>query len=80
MNQLLGRHLVDEGNRIAQRVLDLRRILGVNCGANIAQRAAKARAQPAVVLALLDVLTVRFERGIVTGHSVVVLLGTLQGT
>jgi hypothetical protein len=32
----------------------------------------------AVMLALFDVLTVRFERGIVTGHSVILLLAGLR--
>ena len=54
---------------LPQRVLDLRRIAAVDGRADVAQRAAQARAQLAVVLAALDVLPVRFERGFVTGHS-----------
>src|SRR5262245_6727033 len=79
MDQLLGCHLVDERDRVPKRVLDLRWILGINRRTNIAQRAAKAGAQSAVVLSLLNVLTVRFERGIVTGHSLVLVLWNSSG-
>jgi len=62
MNELLRSHLVDQRNRVAKGILDLRRIIRIDRGADIAKRAAKARAELTVVLAPFDVLTVRFQR------------------
>ena len=47
---------------LTKRVLHLCRIFRVDCRANVAQRAAKTRAQLTVVFATLDVLAMRFER------------------
>ena len=72
MNQALAGHLVHQRHGPAQCVLDLfgcfRGASGVDGGADVAQRAAKAGAKLPVVFAALQVLTVRFERGLVTGH------------
>src|SRR5262249_29440480 len=69
VNQLLGRHLVDERNGVPKRVLDLGRILAVDRRPDVPERAAQARAEVPVVFPAFDVLTVRLERGIVTCHS-----------
>ena len=69
MYQALGGHLVDERDRLTQRVGHGLGIFTVDRGADVAQRAAKTGSQLAVVIAALDVLAVRFERGFVTGHS-----------
>ena len=68
MDEPLRRHLVDERNRLRSASFTSCRIVAVDRGADVAQRAAKTRAELPVVLAALDVLAVRFERGIVTGH------------
>jgi hypothetical protein len=68
MNQPLRRHFVDHGNRRAECIFNGLCITAVDRHANVAQRTAQSSAELAVVLAAFDVLTVRFERGIVTGH------------
>ena len=68
MDQALRGHLVDERDRLAQRVGDGLRVVAVDRRADVPQGAAEPGAELAVVFATLDVLAVRFERGIVTGH------------
>ena len=68
MNQPFSRQLVDERNGLAQRILHLGGIVGVDRSPNIPERIAEPRPHLAILFPTLDVLTVRFERGIVTGH------------
>ncbi len=68
VNQALAGHLVDERDRLAERVLHLVRRACVDRGADVAEGAAKPGAELPVPFAPFDVLPVRFERGFVTGH------------
>ena len=68
MDEALAGHLVDQRDRAAQRVLDLRRIPFVDRRADVAERAAEPGAHLPVVFAPDDVLAMRFQSGIVTGH------------
>ena len=73
VDDLLAGHLVDERDRVAQRVLDLRGIARVDGGADGAERAAEARPILPVGLALDQVLTVRFDCGFVASHKLLIL-------
>jgi hypothetical protein len=68
VDQPLAGHLVDERDGLADRILQLIRRPGVDSRADVAERVAQARAELTVVLAALEVLPVRLERGFVTGH------------
>jgi len=81
MDETFARHLVDQRNRRAQRVLHAGRITGVDGRADVAQRAAQPRTHLAIALATFDVLTMSFQRGIVTSHLILVLsLSVLPGS
>ena len=53
MNDALARHLVDERHGLLQRPLGCRDVLAVDGGADALQRAAQARPELAVALAIL---------------------------
>src|SRR3954470_3898901 len=73
MDDLLAGHLVDQGNRVAERALHLRRIAGIDRRANGAQGAAEPGAVLAALLALDAVVPVRLDGGIVTSHKLPIL-------
>jgi len=62
VDEILCRHLVDERDRVAKRVLHLCRIFRVDGCTDVAKCAAKARAELTVVFPTLDVLAMRFQR------------------
>ena len=68
MNDALGRHLVDERNGLLQGVLGGLQVIAVDGGADFPEGIAQARPILTVALAVLETLTVRFERGFMTGH------------
>jgi len=68
MDESLGGHLIDERERLPERGVDGFRVAAVDGCADVPQGASKPGAKLAVVVATLDVLAVRFQRRIVTGH------------
>ncbi len=74
MDDALGRHLVDDRDRGAQRGLRAVQVLGVERRADRLQGGAQPRPHLAVVLAADDVLPIRLQGGLCTlGHSAWVL-------
>src|SRR5687768_8636408 len=74
MDDALGRHLVDDRDRLVQRALGAIHIVVVERGANRLEGAAEPRPQLTVVLPPLDVLPVRLQGGFRTlGHGTDVL-------
>ena len=70
MDDALARHLVDERDRLLQRRLRAGQIVAVDGGADALERAAQARTELAVVLAVLQTLTMRLERGCMRSHVI----------
>ncbi len=68
VNQALARHLVDKRDRLTERVFHVVRRACVDRCPDVPQGAAKPGAELAIPFALSDVLPMRFERGVVTGH------------
>src|SRR5262249_44478485 len=69
VDDLLAGHFVHERNRVAQRVLYLRWIAGVDRGADRAKRATQAAAVLTVRLAADDALAMGLDCGFVTSHK-----------
>jgi hypothetical protein len=69
VNEPFRGHLVDERDGLTKSIANRLRIVAVDGGADVPQGAAKPGAKLSVVLAAFEVLSVRFERGVVTGHS-----------
>ena len=70
MNNALARHLVDERDGLFQRGLGAGQVVAVDGGADALQRIAQARPELAVVLAVFQTLTMRFERGCMRSHVI----------
>ena len=70
VDDLLGGHLVDQRDRVAERVFHLRGISGVDRCADVAQRATETSSHLPIPVALDNILTVRFERRGVTCQCV----------
>ena len=70
VNDALARHLVDERDRLFQRRFGARQIVAVDRGADALERVAQARAELAIALAVLQTLSMRFERGCVRSHVI----------
>ena len=68
VDDALARHLVDQRDRVLQRLLRGREVLAVDGRANALERAAQPRAELAVVLAVLETLSVRLQRGCMRSH------------
>ena len=71
MNDSLARHFVDERYRLPQRILCAGEIVAVDRRPDAPQRAAQAGTELAIVFAVLDTLSVRFDRGCMLGSHVI---------
>src|SRR5947208_11206659 len=73
VNDALARHPVDERNRLSERRLGRRQIVAVDRHAHVLERAAQARTELTIVLAVLQTLSMRFERRLVRSHRFLTL-------
>src|SRR5207237_4166810 len=73
MNNALARHPVDERDSVLQRSFGGTQIVAVDCRADAFERPAQTRPELTVALAVLQALTMRFERRCVTGQDVLYL-------
>src|SRR6185295_1865782 len=70
MDDPLARHLVDERDGLLQRRLGAGQIVAVDRRAHALERVAQARAELTVVLAVLETLPMRLERGCMRSHVI----------
>src|SRR5262249_58867932 len=70
VNNPFACHPIDQRNRVFQRRLRAGQIVAVDGGADALQRAAEPRPELPVVLAVLQTLPVRLERGCVRSHVI----------
>jgi hypothetical protein len=73
VNNSLARHLVDERGGFFQCSFGGGEIVVVDRRPDAFERIAQPRTELPVVLAVLQALTMRFERGCVTGHGLAYL-------
>jgi hypothetical protein len=68
VDDALARHLVDERHGFLERCFRSSQVFAVDGGADVLERAAQSRTVLPVALAVLQTLSVRFERGCVRSH------------
>jgi hypothetical protein len=73
VDHALAGHPIDQGNGLLEGAFRSGQIVAVDGGADVAKRVAQTRAELAVLLAVLQTLTMRFERGCVRSHVVNIL-------
>jgi ribosome-associated heat shock protein Hsp15 len=78
VDQALAGHLVHEGHGLPNGPLQIAVVAAVDAGAYVAERPAEAGSHLTVLFPAVEALTVRFLRGVVTGHVVQSSLKWLQ--
>jgi hypothetical protein len=73
MNNPLARHLVDERDGLLQRGFGGADVVLVDRRADALEHSAQARPELSIAFAIFQALTVRFQRGFMTGQDVLYL-------